>query len=96
MLKTHNKKETTLCGLFGRKQWLMKVDDSINQICPMCEDMGRIHLDTNFGNATMHNKHGGIHAMHCVYGLVYGNKKPSQLLAPMQLKQCVLHDAKEA
>jgi len=31
-----------------------------------------------------------------VYGLVYDNKKQSQVLAPMQWKQCVLHDANKA
>ncbi len=50
-----------------KKAMVMMVDDSINQICPMCEDGGRIHLNTNFGNATMHNKHGEVHTMHGVW-----------------------------
>jgi hypothetical protein len=77
-----------------KKTMVMKMDNLINQICPMCEDEGKSILTQILGMQPCTINMGEY--MQCiVYELVYDIKKPSQVLALMQWKQCVLHDVKK-
>jgi hypothetical protein len=61
-----------------------KVDNLINQTCPLCDNEKEPHC-TNFGNVAMW---AWEYTQSIVCELAYGNK-PSWVVAPPHWKQCV-------
>jgi hypothetical protein len=61
--------------------WKIKVDDSINQTCPLCNNEENPHC-TNFESVVMHNRLGSSYKALCVNF----DNKPSQVVAPLQKK----------